>query len=164
MEQKTSESGKDEDLYNFFWLYKVFLEIDSFASITYGRNRSLIQSFYNFYFTKANKDDKDKYEEAKNKLKAQCKEYFSKNGYLKIYKFDPKTNSRYPHIVTNPNISEAFKEFAEATAQYVKWRECLSPKQIKRIYIANLKDRQKYYASNDDSFKVFNKEIIKKLM
>lgn len=167
MEQNNSNNGKKLD---FFQLYTVFLEIDSVESLTLGRNRSLIKSFYHFYYfesmiKKSSGDDniRDKLNQTKILLKKEFKNYMSqKNKYhIKIWA-NPQTSSTYPHIVENPNISEAFLYLVDAVEQYEKWRSKLSNEQLLVIYRKNLEDRQKYYG-NDECFKGFNEELLKNI-
>lgn len=143
--QRNSVNGNDKDLNDFFQLYSVFLTIDSVDSIIYGRNRELIQSFYNFYLRIINKEN---IIESRKKLRDECKRYMELKRDSRIdLKIPTIQDSKYINIIKNPNITESFKELSIAVATYRSWRDCLNNEQIKTIYIANLKDRQKYYFS-----------------
>lgn len=142
---------KSDEYLFFFKLYNAFLQIDSVASMVYGRNRELIKKFFNVYLKIANNDNA--LEESKNDLKIAFEEYVKL--MLHLYNKDTMAqHSTYPHVLNNPNITEAFREFAEAVEKYQKWRLSLTPHDIKTIYIANLNDRHKYYTN-----KPFDTEI-----
>lgn len=154
---------------SFFKLYATFLEVDSIISFTLGRNRSLIKTFYNFYYVKAMSkkylDDnmQDKLNQAKILLKKEFKDYMSQRGKYRIEIWaDSKISSTCPHIVENPNISEAFLYLVDAVEQYKKWRNKLNKEQILIIYTKNLEDRQKYYTNNDE-FNNFNEKLLQKI-
>lgn len=166
--------NKEKDLDYFYILYSAFLELDCLDSLISGRNRELIKSFYNFYLKISNNESDA---EAKRILKISFDEYAAKTRTTRVALRQPTNkDSRYLHIVTNPNITESFKQLSKAVEVYSKWRDCLSNEQIKTIYIANLKDRQKYYFSvsldnfNDcvtkylDSNKIQNNKILKQTL
>lgn len=136
-------NGKDKNLAYFYNLYSAFLELDCVDSLTYGRNRELIKSFYNVYLKISNNENLEK---AKEILKNDFDRYASIKRIFEVTLKQPTNkDSKYLHIITNPNITQAFRELSKAIETYSKWRECLSNEHIKIIYIANLKDRQKYY-------------------
>ena len=162
-----SDLNNGDDLNLFFELYAQFLAIDSINTLVYGRNRSLIKTFYEFYYFQAmsrkNKNLQKKLKETKDKLKKEWVEYIK--GYSqycsKEIQINQQSSSVPRHIIENPNISEAFSCFVDAIQQYEKWRSRLSNEHILSIYRKNLEDRQKYYA--DDGFDEFNEELLKKI-
>ena len=174
MEQNNSGNGRR---LNFFQLYAVFLGLDSVDSFMYGRNRVLIQQFYNVYYSEAVykgalkdrasqdelKEKQSKLEEESVSLKNEFEKYVRQRGkhYNKIW-VTPQMSSIYPHIVENPNISEVFLRFVEAIEQYGQWRSALNDEQLLVIYRKNLEDRQKYYGG-DECFKDFNEELLQKI-
>ncbi len=105
----------------------------------------------------------DKLNQAKILLKKEFKDYMSQRGKYRIEIWaDSKISSTCPHIVENPNISEAFLYLVDAVEQYKKWRNKLNKEQILIIYTKNLEDRQKYYTNNDE-FNNFNEKLLQKI-
>ncbi|KAA8711152.1 hypothetical protein [Helicobacter canis] len=123
------------------------MQIDSVASIVYGRNRFLIKSFFDFYLKMANKkvnpDDRAR-------LKNDWKEYVKLRGHCKVPFFENTTrHSNYlPTFENDPSLTQEFLHLAKAVEYYQKWRKSLSKEEIKKIYIANTKERHAYYANN----------------
>ena len=68
-----SDLNNGDDLNLFFELYAQFLAIDSINTLVYGRNRSLIKTFYEFYYfqamSKKNKNLQKKLKETNPKTK-----------------------------------------------------------------------------------------------
>lgn len=174
MKQKNSNDGKKFD---FFHLYAVFLKIDSVNSFIYGRNRVLIQQFYDVYYleamykgalkSKASRDElKTRQSELKEKeklVRRMLAGYVRQRGKHRIRIWvNPQMSSTYPCIVENPNISEAFLCFVDAVEQYETWRSNLNNEQLLVIYRKNLEDRQKHYGG-DECFKGFNEELLQKI-
>ena len=112
--------------------------------------------------SKKDKNLERKLEKAKEILKEKFKEYIE--GYPKehhnIIWSISKNSSTYSHLVENQNISEAFLCFVDGVEQYTKWRSKLNNEHILAIYIKNLEDRQKYYASSE--FDEFKKSYLEK--
>lgn len=129
----------------FYKLYGVFMEIDSVASLVYGRNRDLIKSFFYFYLKMANGDIADR-----SALKNKWEEYVRRRGGCRAcFKDTSAGRANYlPTFEQDPNLAKEFLRLANAVEHYREWRASLQPQEIKKIYVANTKERHGYYANN----------------